>query len=93
MHGKFERKTIHICSLAQAFNGSWYWQCLLGNDDDLIATVRAENLAQALAAASANQAPPEYTSRSQTDNVKDEKCHMTNLSFCLYLEKTKIDIF
>ena len=32
----------------QSFNGEGYWLCLEGNDDDLIATVRAENLAQAL---------------------------------------------
>ena len=73
MHGKFGRKPICICSLVQTFKGEWYWQCVEGNGDDLIATVRAENLAQALAAVSANHAPPENTSRSQTANVKDEK--------------------
>ena len=73
MHGKIERKIIHNCSLVQTFNGEWYWQYLKSNNDDLIATVRAENLAQALAAVSANHAPPEHTTRSQTANVKDEK--------------------
>ena len=45
----FARTIIYICFLVRSFNGEWYWQCGEGNDEDLIATVRAENLVQALA--------------------------------------------